>query len=320
MAQEPLAPGLLREGAAMLAAVLDGLAALPGVEILALRDARLAIPGEWLGPVEWICLDPGIDAAQRYRELLQHCDAAWPIAPETGGILERLCHMAEAAGKPLLTSPAAAVRIAASKLRAAQRLAAGGVPVAQTVALDSGLPLPAFPRVIKPDDGVGCEGARIVATSEDWRALPPGLATAGYVAQPLLEGEALSLSALFAQGQARLLSVNRQRIVRRDGAFALRGCEVNAAVGAWVDWEGLAQHVAAAMPELWGYAGIDLILTAQGPRVLEINPRLTTSYAGLKASTGLNYAELILDLWREGRLPELPRMRRAPVEVVLEPT
>lgn len=318
MAQEPLAPGLLREGAAMLAALLDGLAALPGVEILALRDARLAIPGEWPA-VEWVVPAPGATAEQGYSELLEGCDAAWPIAPETGGILERLCLWSEAAGKPLLTSPAAAVHIAASKLRTVQRLAAGGVPVVPTIALDGGLPLPDFPRVIKPDDGVGCEGSRIVATPEDWADLPPGLA-AGYVAQPLLEGEALSLSALFAQGQARLLSVNRQRIDRRDGAFALSGCEVNAVVGEWADWERLAQHAAAAMPELWGYVGIDLILTAQGPRVLEINPRLTTSYAGLVASTGLNGAGLVLDLWREGRLPELAGMRRAPCEVVLEPT
>jgi predicted ATP-grasp superfamily ATP-dependent carboligase len=41
---------------------------------------------------------------------------------------------------------------------------------------------------------------------------------------------------------------------------------------------------------------VDLIETAGGPVVVEVNPRLTTSYAGLRRAIGLNAAELVLGL------------------------
>jgi predicted ATP-grasp superfamily ATP-dependent carboligase len=72
------------------------------------------------------------------------------------------------------------------------------------------------------------------------------------------------------------------------------------------------------MPELWGYAGVDLMQCEQGPRVLEINPRLTTSYAGLRQSLGINPAALVLELWRSGILPEFDAESGKPVEIGLE--
>lgn len=310
---------LVREGGFMLAALLRDLSALPGVDIVALRDARLPIPMGDFPRTEWVALDDGGEAERRFGELAAGSDAVWPIAPETSGILERLCRTVETLGKPLLTSPAAAVAIAASKLATARRLEAHGIPVVETLPLDAWAD-PPFPRVVKPDDGVGCEGSRIVETPEAWRHCLERFAGQGYVAQPLIAGEALSLSALFAHGQATPLSLNRQRIARRDGGFVLTGCGVNAVDAATAAACGtLAPAIAAALPELWGYAGVDFILTPQGPRVLEINPRLTTSYTGLARAIGVNPAGLILDLWRHGRLPDPARLDRVPVEITLEP-
>jgi predicted ATP-grasp superfamily ATP-dependent carboligase len=46
---------------------------------------------------------------------------------------------------------------------------------------------------------------------------------------------------------------------------------------------------------------VDLVATASGPVVLEINPRLTTSYCGLRPALHLNAAELVLRLLRRDR-------------------
>lgn len=319
MAAETLPADLVREGELMLAALLADLAEIPAMDIVALRDARLDVPGGLSQGIEWIALNRNADAARLFAEQVAHCDAAWPIAPETGGILERLCRLVEAAGKGLLNSPAAAVRIAASKLATVRRLEAHGVPVVATMPLDGSPPVPKFPLVAKPDDGVGCEGTRVLETAEAWREFLGTLQANNYLVQPWVEGEALSLSALFADGEAKLLSINRQHIVRENGGFALKACGVNAVNTEFAQCEDLAGRIAAALPELWGYAGVDLIRTQNGPRVLEINPRLTTSYAGLAASTGLNPAELVLNLWRQGSLPKLDSARRQPVDIVLEP-
>ena len=58
----------------------------------------------------------------------------------------------------------------------------------------------------------------------------------------------------------------------------------------------MAQSVCRAIPGLWGYVGVDLIMTEEGPVVLEVNPRLTTSYVGLSQSIGINLASLMLQL------------------------
>jgi predicted ATP-grasp superfamily ATP-dependent carboligase len=61
----------------------------------------------------------------------------------------------------------------------------------------------------------------------------------------------------------------------------------------------LVTAVAQAIPELWGYAGIDLLQTQRGLQVLEINPRLTTASAGLQAALGINLARAVIGLVRQ---------------------
>lgn len=316
---EPVPPSLALEGGRMRHALVDDLLALADVALIVFNDDRLPASS---GPrIQTVSIDNAQAFQTAWRRWLGCCDAAWPIAPETGGVLERLCAEVEAVGKTLLTCPAKAVRLAASKLETVRRLNRRGLPVVPTVPLAelglnpkltfsppfASLPLEGegpgergrlLPLVIKPDDGAGCEGARII---HDLACLPSD--ANHWIAQPLLPGEALSLSALFAQGRARLLSCNRQSIEQTGGGFALQACQVNAVPDTDGRWQALAQRIAEAVPELWGYAGIDLILTAEGPAILEINPRLTTSYAGLRPATLENPAALILELAKTGALP-----------------
>jgi predicted ATP-grasp superfamily ATP-dependent carboligase len=315
LADAPIRSSLAREGELMLRALLRDLSELPGVQVVALRDARLPAPEVLFPGVDWIVLEPGAGFEHRFRDQLACCDAVWPIAPETGGVLERLCSEAAAAGKCLLTSAAAAVRIAASKLETVRRLGRHGVPVVPTFPLSG--PVPEFPRVLKPDDGVGGEGSRIVENIDQWHSALAGISKSRYVVQPWVDGDALSLSALFVAGKARLLSCNRQEIGREGGGFALRACRVNAIPKAEV-YRQLAAAVAAALPELWGYAGIDLIRSGRGLHVLEINPRLTTSYVGLREAVGVNVAALVLDLVRCGHLPEFRSESGKSVAIRLE--
>jgi predicted ATP-grasp superfamily ATP-dependent carboligase len=319
LAAEPLPPSLAQEGGLMLGELLRDFAEIPGVCLTVLRDARLPVPSESPPEIHWVAVGPGTDAAAVFAEAMAAADAVWPVAPETGGILERLCRDVEAAGKRLLACPAAAVRIAASKRATAERLAEHGVPVVPTLPFAPGSAPPAdWPVVAKPDDGAGCQGAEIIESPAGWRDWVQSAPAAGTVIQPLRQGESLSLSALFANGDALLLSCNRQRIARAGRGFVLNGCEVNASPDTNGSFRQLAQRVAAAIPELWGYAGIDFILKAEGPEVLEINPRLTTSCAGLRAALGLNLARAVLELDCTGRLPETVLSPGRPADIPLE--
>lgn len=319
MAAEAVPASLLREGELMRDALLRDLSDIPGVRAIALRDARFAVAAETVPLADWIAVSGQGEAERCFRDHIGRADAVWPVAPETGGIQENLCRMVELAGKPLLTSPAVAVRIAAGKRATTERLQAHGVPVVPTAPWSSSARPPPLPVVLKPDDGAGCEGARIIAVPEEWDRFAETRPAGQYVIQPLIDGEALSLSVLFHQGEARLLSCNRQLVARERGGFVLKGCSVNGLNDDSAVFGRLAERIAHALPELWGYAGVDLIRSEKGLQVLEINPRLTTSYAGLRRAIGLNPAQLVLDLWCDGKLPEFRNLGACPVEITLGP-
>lgn len=313
-------PSLAREGDAMLGALIDDLTEMPDLSLSVLRDSRLPKPVRAHATIAWPTIGLGDDAFHRFTTELGQTDAVWPIAPETAGILEGLCQTVESTGKSLLTSPSSAVRIAASKHATAETLKEQAIPVVPTVPWSPGLnasPYP-FPVVLKADDGVGCEQTRIIRNAvqwDDWARHPAGR---NCVLQPLIDGEPLSLSGLFAQGQAVLLSVNRQHIRQRHDTFVFDGCTVNAIDRAEGIFSKLLDRIAVALPGLWGYAGIDLIRKGDDLTVLEINPRLTSSYPGLKPALGINPARLVMELWQSGQLPRLPSLPLKPVGVIFE--
>jgi tyramine---L-glutamate ligase len=295
-------PSLVAEGAMMLRALVRDLARLPGLEIVAATDPALniATPGATAAAV-----DPD-DLWGSWRAIAARCDLAWPIAPETGGLLEAVARLMTAAGCGVLGSGGQALAIARSKRATAGWLGAHGVPVVPTVRLDEALPATTAGWVVKPDDGAGAVDTVLAidrAAVARWRERRDGKR---FVAQPYLAGEALSLSMLAQDGEAWLLSCNRQDVSLADGVFHYKGGVVGGAETHRAALAPLADRIAALLPALWGYVGVDLILGAAGPVVLEINPRLTTSYIGLADSIGLNPAELVLALQR-GPLATLSR-------------
>ena len=49
------------------------------------------------------------------------------------------------------------------------------------------------------------------------------------------------------------------------------------------------------LPGLFGYIGIDLIISGNQIYVIEINPRLTTSFAAIYRTFGINLLDLIVE-------------------------
>lgn len=299
MRREALPPGLAAEAALIRDAMLADLADLASPpEIITTCDERLPLEG---------AIPVGLDTSAwaLWRTLAAGADLIWPVAPETGRILADLVRMLAASGRTVLASTPEAILVATSKLETARRLAGAGVPHIPTHALAEAPEIPGA-RVTKPDDGAGCDAtflwpAGLPATPEE---------TAGVVIQPYVDGEAASLTVLALPGATRLISVNRQHIVARDGRLFLAGLTV----GAQRD-DGrlaeLARTTVAACPGLFGFIGIDIILTEAGPVVVEINPRLTTAYAGLRHALGLNPATLLPAFGKSGDAPRPP----APVEL-----
>ncbi len=285
----PLPPSLTHEADMMVRALVGDLLDLPGIRVRCGRDPRLPpIPGA--EPL----LPGGAESPDAlFARGVAWADAVWPTAPETGGVLVRLAEHVALQDRVLLGCRPAAVRVAASKRATSQALARAGVAVVPTFgAGDSTPPLPGR-WVVKPDDGAGCEGIRLVT---DWWAAERAIAGSGKecVAQPWIEGEPASLSLLCTAAGARLLAANRQVMHVADDRPTLTRLLVNALPDAGGRLAALGQEVARAIPGLWGYVGVDYIMTSGGPVVLEVNPRLTTSYCGLRPALGINVAGMVL--------------------------
>jgi predicted ATP-grasp superfamily ATP-dependent carboligase len=314
---EALPRGLRCEGGMMLAALVKDLADLPGISIAITRDRRLPDLGL---PTEARGIAPGDDPWSIWRDETDASHAVWPIAPESDGILERLSAMVLDAGRTLLGSRPEAIGLTASKRAAAAHLTARGLPVVPTITLEAalrdGLPPSRTGWVAKPDDGAGAADTvlwRDARALLDWGADRAHRACC--VVQPYLPGSAASLSLLCRDGEATLLSCNSQDVRIEADRFSYHGGIVGGQERRRPVYAPLAEAIAAAVPGLWGYAGVDIVDAAQGPVVLEINPRLTTSYAGLHAALDRNPAALVLQLL-SGAMPTVgapSRIRPQPV-------
>jgi len=64
-----------------------------------------------------------------------------------------------------------------------------------------------------------------------------------------------------------------------------------------------AEKVVNCFSGLKGYVGVDLILTEKGPVVVDVNPRLTTSFVGLSRIAGFNFGDAIVKAAIKNDLP-----------------
>jgi len=271
-------------------ALVADLAALAGTRItVAVREQEVRHPG-WPALVRTITALSHEDAIDFVRRQAPLHDLCWIVAPESDGLLLRL-HEAVGPSRWIGCS-AAAIRLAASKTATCEALQRAGI--ATPLAFAAGH---RGAWIVKPDDGAGCVATRWHATREAAEADLRQRAAAGQHAllQPYVDGEALSISMIVGPDLARPLAFNRQRLARADdGSLHDLGVQVAAlapgdprvpALGA------LARRVAAAIPGLRGFVGIDLAWKeGEGPVVIEVNPRVTCAYVGLSAILRRNLA------------------------------
>jgi len=295
---ESIPESLAREGDLMLTALLNDLLPLDEVELTVFRDYRL---GPLLALVQYENLNvqiltPNQNFHETWKSAIEQSDAVWPIAPETNGVLAELSLDVELASRILLNSPSEAISLTASKIKTLERCNEYGIRTVPTVLLEQFADEFHGPWVIKPDDGVGGEGSWIVTKRNHLDDLKSEQHSHKLIVQPLITGESGSLSLLFDTTGHRFLSFNKQYIKRVGGRLHLAGCSVNVVDEYWNIYHDLGRSIARAFPTLWGYVGVDFIGCGDQAKVLEINPRLTTSFVGLASALGINVASMILDM------------------------
>jgi len=302
-ADEALTGSLAAEGQAMLAAFVADAARVPGVNVVTTWDTRLGAP-PW-DDVEVNVVASPADERRTFQRLSAECDATCVIAPEFDGILAERCRIVEEVRGHLLGPSSAAVELCADKWRLARHLEAAGIRTLETNFFDFdrdafALDFP-FPAVIKPRDGAGSQGMYLLRTRSDFESLRNEMSNEPLLRkaiwQPFVAGAAVSVALLVdSGGRTETLPVCEQRL-SDDGRFRYLGGRIPARVRDSTEIRRTARLACETISGLWGYMGVDLIApldAAFPPIVVEINPRLTTSYLGYRRLTAENLASRIL--------------------------
>jgi predicted ATP-grasp superfamily ATP-dependent carboligase len=279
------APSLRGEGWAMLAAIVEDFSKVPGVEVVTVVDDLCPECPKWNCRLVYPLIESDV-----FCERAAAADYALIIAPEFKNHLATRTELVLEAGCRLLGSVPDAVRLTGDKLRTASWLAERGIPTPPTQEIEVWGPSSLQgPRVCKPRYGAGSQSMCLLQGPYDF---PPGDAD---IEQPYVPGQPASVAFLIAPHQIVPTPGATQRL-SDDGRFQYLGGRTPLPKPLRDRAQSLARRAVESVPGLFGYIGVDLILgdaaDGTGDVVIEINPRLTTSYIGLRQLAHTNLAEV----------------------------
>lgn len=293
----------------MLMALVRDLIRIPGAEVDVLADPDITEFHRFrdgLPPSCSILETDTLRLISRLRSIASYYDAVIPIAPESSGLLVTVANAIRSAGGSALLPSEECIRLTGNKWRTFLKCEQTGIPTVPTEFLAefdvhrwSSFSSPAG-CIVKPTDGAGSEGIWRVTDAGMLARLQSDLHDTGlrrWLIQPLLDGTHLSVGVLCipspatqhsgngdASTQYQVLPVAEQ-IFEPESAFAYKGGRIPARISEEIADEvrALAVRVCECFESHSGYVGLDLLITddAMHPiRIVDINPRLTTSFVG----------------------------------------
>jgi predicted ATP-grasp superfamily ATP-dependent carboligase len=268
-------PASLRhEGHAMLEAIVWDFQQLGGIEVVTLLDEEA-----------------------RFANCALSCDWTLVIAPEFDDLLRSHSQTVLDVGGRLLGSLPGAIGCTADKLETAGIWRRRGVPHPRTESVGTDF---SPPCVLKPRHGAGSQATSLVRDRREWEPVWHTARTewpnSDFIVQQYVVGQPASVALLIGKSQTIPLLPAWQHL-SGDGRFRYEGGSLPLPKPLAERAIQLALKAVAGIDGLQGYLGVDLVLGDAGDDyAIEINPRLTTSYLGLRQLCQQNLAELILRL------------------------
>lgn len=284
--------GMKREGEAMLRVLVEDLSEF--AETTVVLEEGLEID---LQCTHRIAFDPDRPLWAQWVAAAKECDAALIIAPESDGELAKGVAVLRSSGVDVVAGSGDFLRVASDKLLTAQLLHAAGIAHPPYVAVGDermvGVVAGYEKFVVKPRDGCGTDS---IETFDDFRSARKALCGKSLM-QAWMPGKSISISFLSSGNNQTFLPAVSQSI--SDGDCQYVGGRGPLDDKAQRRATALAARAIAAMPPTArGFVGLDLILGEQPSEdyVIEINPRLTTSYVGLREMIHGNLAARLFDI------------------------
>lgn len=309
---------ILSEGYGMLRSIISDFKAA-GHQVTTLFDSRLISFNPNIKADKIVSISSSEELDEKFRKLSVAADAVYVIAPESGQVLEKLVENIESSGGTYLNCQIDAIKRVSNKMTTYEALERRGVKVPETLMLNTHEKTGnikrltkdlGYPLVFKPLDGVSCSGLSLVNDEGDIGAALKKVARESlrnhFIVQKLIKGKGASVCVVSSGEKALAVSLNKQLVTLAppDGESKFHGGVVPFDHGLEEEALTAAQRVVKSIGGLKGYVGVDMVLAKEGPVVIEVNPRLTTSYIGLRKVAIFNIAQAIIDAVFGRKLPK----------------
>ena len=302
---------LFSEGYGMLKSIIEDFKKL-GLNVTTLLDNRIKYLARYLKADRIINVNSTDNFYDIFKISLQECSCCYIIAPEFSNILHNLTRIAEDFHVDVLSIGSDGIRLGSSKMNTYNFFKANDLttPLTYLIPNKKNMLDPDFiisklsefgvPVIIKPDDGVGAESVYYLETETQVLNLCSKLELHSeierkYILQEYVKGTDLSTSLVQSPKQKNLnlkiLGINYQDIVSKE---TLKHLEY---LGGYTPVENYAEIKKELETNLENvdfssfnsFFGIDFIHTRSKKIVfIELNPRLTTSYLGVRKVININ--------------------------------
>jgi predicted ATP-grasp superfamily ATP-dependent carboligase len=318
-ADREIAPSVLCEGFGMLKTLIADFKAA-GHSVSSTLDSRIARLNP---PIDADCVVPvasSKDTQANFKKIAEQVDTVYVIAPETENILRSLVEFAEQIGAESLNCSAGAIEKVSDKAFFYESLRKLGLPRPETMTFNvaddlkeirrtirGGLRLP---LIFKPLNGVSCCGLSIVRNEDQIvgaiEKIKQESISEQFLVQELIVGDSASVSLLSTGTRAVPVSLNRQdvKIETPEACSEYSGGLIPFDHALQAEAFEVAEKLVESFKGLRGYVGVDFVLTEDEAVAVEVNPRLTTSYIGLRRVVNFNPAQAIINAVLKHELPK----------------
>ncbi len=317
-ADKPIPVRVLSEGFGMVRTLISDFKAA-GYYVTTTLDSRLAV---FNPPIDADCVVPVFSSREVHAVIRKNAalaDAVYVIAPETEGALQSLAKTVEQTGAASLNCSASAIGKAVEKAGLHEFLKKQGVPTPETIAFsvaDGEEEIKRtihgrlrFPLMFKPSNDVSCCGLSVVKNESQVAGAVGKIkresASKHFLVQELVKGVDASVCLISTGSNAMSISLNRQELTigAPDKFSSYSGGSVSFDHSLRDSAFAVAEKIVKSFRGLRGYVGVDLVLTKKEAVAIEVNPRLTTSYIGLRRVVNFNLAEAIATAVLKHTLP-----------------
>ncbi len=313
MLGQAIPASLAREGDMMLQAAVKCFSSCNDAEVMIFRDYRLPYKNH---DIEVVNLNPQAKLSVELDNIAQQVDAILVIAPESDGFLYSICKQLSNFDCAVLNCSLECIALTSDKYKTYTYFKNYSVPQIPTYKKDELNSITEKILIMKPVDGVGCEYTYIGESREQLLKFLKLHPEKEFIFQPYIEGVSASISLMCWEDDFQILSVNEQIIEVDNEELTLNQCHVNA-----IDpgqFKEFVKQLVKNLRGLRGYVGVDVLVTGKEILLVEINPRLTTSFAGLHAALGVNTADALLKCFQNNKLHRIYPNQNKSIYVHLE--